>query len=66
VDVPGEDAPDVITGDQLEQRGLVVYIVVLATDREVLEQQRRRARDQPAEITGEPLKACRPAVARLE
>jgi len=43
VDVPGDEDPDVVPREQLEQRGLVVDVVVLAGHREMLEQQGRPA-----------------------
>ena len=64
VDVPGDEDPDVIPRDQLEQRGLVIHVVVLAAHREMLEQQGRPACG--GEITVEPRQRGRTAVTRLE
>jgi len=55
-----------MTGDQVEQRRLVVDVVVAVADREVLEYDGRGTRGQAAEIAGEPPQGGRAAVARLE
>ena len=64
VNVPGDENPDVVPRDQLEQRGLVVHAVMLTADRKMLEQHRRPGRG--GEIAVEPLQCGRPAVAQLQ
>ena len=65
MDVPGEDAADVILRHQVEQGGLVIDVIVAGADREVLEQQHRGVLGQAAEDPLEPAQAAPAVVAGL-